>query len=79
MSHLATHGNTVIPEEVTSTFGEPQSFPVSEAASGIEHAQLGGNLEGWTMGLLKPRGWLPSPGPRCFLTPQLQNSTGVKD
>lgn len=79
MSLLATHENIVIPEEVTSTFGESQRFPMSEAASGIEHAQPGGNLEGWTMGLLKSQGWLPSPGPRCFPTPQLQNSTGIQD
>lgn len=47
------HENIVIQEEVTSTFGESQSFPVSKAASGIEHTQPGGNLEGWTSGLLK--------------------------
>lgn len=78
MSHLATRGITVIPEEVASTLGESQSFPVSEAASGIEHAQPGGNLEGWTVGLLKPQEWFPSPGPRCFLTPQLQIPQGQR-
>lgn len=57
---FAAQENIVIPEEVTSTFGESQSFPVSEAASGIEHAQRGGNLEGWTLGLLRPQGRLPN-------------------
>lgn len=40
--------NIVIREEVTGTWGESQTFPVREAASGIEHTQPGGNLEGWT-------------------------------
>lgn len=53
MYPLATHENIVISEEVTGTFGESQSFPVSKAASGIEHAWPGGNLEGWTLRLLK--------------------------
>lgn len=75
--------NIVIREEVTGTFGESRTFPMREAASGIEHAQPGGNLEAWTFGLLKAsRGGHPrikDRGRRRFLTPQLQNSTGVKD
>lgn len=57
---FAAQENIVIPEEVTSTFGESQSFPVSKVASRIEHAQCGGNLEGWTLGLLRPQGRLPN-------------------
>lgn len=46
MSLLATHENIVIPEEVTSTSGEFQRFPVSEAASGIEMLSLEEILRG---------------------------------
>lgn len=73
--------NIVIREEVTGTWGESQTFPVREAASGIEHTRPGGNLEGWTPGLLKAsRGGHPRiEHRRRFLSPQLRNSTGVKD
>lgn len=73
--------NIVIREEVTGTWGESQTFPVREAASGIEHTRPGGNLEGGTSGLLKAsRGGHPRiERQRRFLTPQLRNSTGVKD
>lgn len=66
MNHLATHKNIVILEEVTSTFGESQSFSVNEAASGIEHAQPGGNIEGWTLGLLKASRAVTQLRPKMF-------------
>jgi len=48
---------------------------VREAASGIEDAQPGGSLEGWTFGLLKAsRGGHPrieDKAEAAFLTPQL--------
>lgn len=42
--------NIVIREEVTGTFGESQTFPVREAASGIEQLSLEEILRGGPLG-----------------------------